>query len=82
MLRGLRGQAIMTVGHEVEIAPVNAQVVTAFGEHGLFFRAQPQDGFAIHQEARLEHRLVGRVDDQFIGSFEVNLDTVWRAVGR
>ena len=59
------------VGGEIQVAPVDPQVVAALGEHGLLARTHPQDRLAVHLVARREHWLVDGVDHEVGARLEV-----------
>ena len=75
------GDALAAVGGQVEIAPVDAQVVAALGEHRLLARADAQERQAIELEARSGRRLVRGVDHQVGRGVEVDLHLVILAIG-
>ena len=74
--------ALGAIGGEVEIAPIDAQIVAALGEHRLLARAHAQHRQAIQLIARREHRLIGRVDHEVGAGIEIDRHRVRRAIGR
>ena len=80
-IHGGLGNAFGLVGGDVEVAPVDAHIVAAPGEHGLLARSHAKDGMAVEAVALRHHGLVGRIHDQVGGGFEIDRHGVLAAVG-
>ena len=75
------GHALAAVGGQVEVAPVDAQVVAALGEDGLFARTDAKERQAIELKAGSGGGLFGGVDDQVGRGVEVDFNLVILAIG-
>src|ERR1035437_10609159 len=76
------GDALRLVGGQVEVSPIDAQVVSAFGQNRLLARAPPQYRLTVHLEARGPDRLFGGVHYQVGRRVEIDGRLVLFAVDR